>query len=179
MNGQGQVWSRPVAITDVPDEGLHVSIEADSQTREALAKTAGLRDLPRLGASFDINRKGDNLHIEGKVVATVSQNCVITLDPIEKNLCEPVDLVFAPQSAGALGDDNGEASLGMTDAEPPEPMVNGVVDLGAIATEYFLLGIDPYPRKDGAVFEASAHQEPVDSPFAALAALKKPPLGRK
>jgi uncharacterized metal-binding protein YceD (DUF177 family) len=67
----------------------------------------------------------------------------------------------------------------MTESEPPEPMVNGVVDLGAIATEYFLLGIDPYPRKDGAVFEASAHQETVESPFAALASLKKPPLGRK
>lgn len=178
MDDQGQAWSRPVAVTDVPDEGLHVSIEADSQIRAALAKTAGLRELPRLGASFDIKRKGENLHVEGEIVATVGQNCVVTLDPIEKNFCEPVDLVFAPKSAGALGDDNGEVSLGMSDAEPPEPMVNGVVDLGAIATEYFLLGIDPYPRKDGAVFEASAHQETVESPFAALASLKKPPLGR-
>ncbi len=31
---------------------------------------------------------------------------------------------------------------------------DGTVDLGAIATEFFLLGIDPYPRKEGAEFEA-------------------------
>jgi hypothetical protein len=87
--------------------------------------------------------------------------------------------MFAPGSGETLGDSDGEASFGMTDAEPPEPLVGGVVDLGAIATEYFLLGIDPYPRKEGVVFEPGTGPEPAESPFAALAALKKPPLGRK
>jgi hypothetical protein len=48
-----------------------------------------------------------------------------------------------------------------------------------IATEYCLLGIDPYPRKEGAVFETSARQEPPENPFAALEALRNTPLGRK
>ena len=43
----------------------------------------------------------------------------------------------------------------MTDNDTPEPLAEGYVDLGVIATEYFLLGIDPYPRKEGAVFEAT------------------------
>ncbi len=38
------------------------------------------------------------------------------------------------------------------DDEPPEPLVDGKIDLGAIATEFLLLGIDPYPRKAGAEF---------------------------
>ena len=45
----------------------------------------------------------------------------------------------------------------------------GCVDLGAIATEYFLLGIDPYPRKEGAVFEPRLAKDPAANPFAALA----------
>ena len=36
----------------------------------------------------------------------------------------------------------------------PEPLHDGAVDLGAVATEFLLLGIDPYPRKPDAVFEA-------------------------
>jgi hypothetical protein len=49
-----------------------------------------------------------------------------------------------------------------------------VVDLGAIASEFLILGIDPYPRKPGVVFEPNLEREAGASPFAALAALKKP-----
>ncbi len=45
-------WSRRIALTDVPDEGLHVAMEADSDVRATLARTAGLRDLPRLSGEF-------------------------------------------------------------------------------------------------------------------------------
>jgi hypothetical protein len=179
MTDHDQPWSRRIALTDVPDEGLHVAMEADAGVRATLARMAGLRDLPRLEASFDLLRKGAGLQIIGEVIATVGQNCVVTLDPIEKNLHEVVELVYAPSPTATLGDQDGEASFGLTDAEPPEPLIGGVVDLGAIATEYFLLGIDPYPRKEGAVFEATSAQESSGGAFAALAALRKPPLGRK
>ena len=61
--------------------------------------------------------------------------------------------------------------------EGPEIMQSGVVDLGAVATEFLILGIDPYPRKAGAVFAApsASTREPADHPFAALAALKSRP----
>jgi hypothetical protein len=48
-----------------------------------------------------------------------------------------------------------------------------VVDLGALATEFLILGLDPYPRKAGAVFQPPARAQPDESPFAALAKLKK------
>jgi hypothetical protein len=178
MTDHDQPWSRRIALTDVPDEGLHVAMEADSDVRATLARTAGFRDIPQLEASFDLMRKGLGLHVTGEVIATIGQNCVVTLDPVDKNLHEIIDLVFAPGPTQSLGDQAGEASFGMTD-DAPEPLVGGLVDLGAIATEYFLLGIDPYPRKEGAVFESASTQEPAESPFAALAALRKPPPGSK
>ena len=55
----------------------------------------------------------------------------------------------------------------------PEPLIGGVVDLGALATEFLILGLDPYPRKAGAVFQPPAQAQPDESPFAALAKLKK------
>jgi hypothetical protein len=180
MTDRDRPWSKPISIADVPDEGLHVALEADPDVRAALARIANLRDLPRLEASFDLTKQGSSLHVTGEVIAVVGQNCVVTLDAIDNNLHEGIDLVFAPGAgAGTLGDEDGEASIGMTDAEPPETLVGGAVDLGAIATEYFLLGIDPYPRKEGAVFEAGAAAEAAESPFAALAALRKPPAGKK
>ncbi|MGE3989224.1 YceD family protein [Pseudorhodoplanes sp.] len=184
MTDRDQSWSRRIALAEVPEQGLHVVIEADAGVRAALMRTANLRDLPRLEASFDLRRRGVNgLQVTGEVVATVGQNCVVTLEPVEQNLHEAIDVTFAPGPAETLGNEEGAASFGMTDAEPPEPLPDGIVDLGAIATEYFLLGIDPYPRKAGAVFESGAPHEPADSPFSALEALrdpaKKPPSGRK
>ena len=50
--------------------------------------------------------------------------------------------------------------------------IGGVVDLGALATEFLILGLDPYPRKPGAVFEPPQDVKPDPGPFAALAGLK-------
>ena len=61
------------------------------------------------------------------------------------------------------------------EAEPPEPLVGGTIDLGAVAVEFLMLGIDPYPRKEGAEFAAPSADLEGAHPFAALAALKKPP----
>ena len=68
----------------------------------AIAKAAGLAALPRLEASFDLTRHGaDGLRLAGRVQATVVQNCVVTLEPIESEIDEAVDLVFLPQPPAA------------------------------------------------------------------------------
>ena len=70
---------------------------ADEKVRAALAESIGLRALPRLEASFDVSRHGrEGLHVVGRVSATVGQNCVVTLEPIDSEIDEAVDLVFEP-----------------------------------------------------------------------------------
>ena len=164
-------WRFPVAVADVPEAGRRVDIVADDGTREAIAKAARLAALPRLAAGFDLTRQGaEGLRLAGRVRATVVQNCVVTLEPIETTVDEAVDLVFLPE-APVVPD---PAGLQAVDAEdPPETLQHGMVDLGAVAVEFLLLGIDPYPRKPGAVFDAPPAGDPSSHPFAALAALKK------
>jgi hypothetical protein len=106
------------------------------------------------------------------VSALLGQTCVVTLEPIESDLEEVVDLVFTPQAADAATETE-TISPRADDEEPPEPLVGGKLDLGAIATEFLLLGIDPYPRKPGAEFEPVKAGDGKAKPFAALEALKK------
>ena len=68
-----------------------------------------------------------------------------------------------------------EAEDAPPQVDGPEPLLDGGVDLGAIATEFVLLGIDPYPRKEGAAFASPEVDSEDSGPFAALAALKKEP----
>jgi uncharacterized metal-binding protein YceD (DUF177 family) len=164
-------WSAPVTVAAVPETGRRLDLVADGAARDAIAKAAGLAVLPRLEAGFDLTRQGaDGLRVVGRVSATVVQNCVVTLEPIESEIDEAVDLVFLPDVALPAEAVDLEA---LQADEPPEAIRDGVIDLGAVATEFLLLGLDPYPRKPGAVFEAPPAGDPVSHPFAALAALKK------
>jgi uncharacterized metal-binding protein YceD (DUF177 family) len=164
-------WSVPLAVSEVPETGRHIDLVADEGTRAAVAKLAGLADLPRLAASFDVAPHGrGGLHIVGQVSATVGQTCVVTLEPIENDIEEAIDLIFAPASAlpPALAGDEVEVLV----EDAPEPLVGGQIDLGAIAIEFLILAIDPYPRKPDAVFQPPPAGDDSAHPFAALAALK-------
>src|SRR5689334_11874558 len=164
-------WSVPVTVAAVPETGQRLDLEADGPARDAIAKIAGLAALPRFKAGFDLTRHGaEGLCVAGRVSATVVQNCVVTLEPIESEIDEAVDLVFLPDVAPATR--AMDVQVLETD-DPPETIRDGMIDLGAVATEFLVLGLDPYPRKPGAVFDAPPAGDPAGHPFAALAALKK------
>jgi uncharacterized metal-binding protein YceD (DUF177 family) len=169
MENAKNPWNVPIAVDDIPESGLHIEAEAPADVRAQLVKLAHLRDLPHLSAIFDLTRRGGGVHVAGQVNARVGQTCVVTLDPLERDLNEPINLLFAPTRGAARDDDTGRKD----DEEAPEPLIDGKLDLGAIATEFLLLGIDPYPRKAGAEFAAIKSADDSAKPFAALEALKK------
>src|SRR5437588_6033475 len=95
-------WSVPVTLHEVPETGRHFELNADAATRAIIARTGSLRSLPRLEAAFDVSRRGANaLHVTGRVSATVGLICVVTLDPIENEVEELVDLTFVAGAAAA------------------------------------------------------------------------------
>lgn len=184
-------WSRPVVVAQIPDRGLHIEIEADAAQRDAMAKAAKLRAIANASASFDIRRAtGDGFHVTGTVRATVGQECVVTLEPIENAIEEEVNVTFEPvrdveaparakagtKTASAKPDDEDDGD----EPDPPEPIENGQIDLGRLAQDFLFLGIDPYPRKPGVTFELpETPPDPEDHPFAALKALKEKPESRR
>jgi hypothetical protein len=180
MTDKTDPWRVPLAVAQIPDTGLHRDIEAGAGAREAMAELAGLREILWANASLDVMPNGGGrFHVSGHVRARVGQTCVVTLDPIENEIDEPIDLIFAPPDQipqmADLVDDATEGDAEIPD--PPEPIVNGVIDLGRLATDALFLGIDPYPRRKDAVFEPPATAaDPEDHPFAALKALR---LGAK
>jgi hypothetical protein len=166
-------WSVPVTRHQVPETGRRFELTADAPTRAAVATLAGVESVPRLEASFEVVQHGsDGVRVVGRVSGTVGQVCVVTLEPIEGEVEELVDMVFVPGAVGSMAAD-GELAVDVDDVNFPEPLVNGGVDLGVIAVEFLILGIDPYPRKPDAVFEAPPPGTDAGSPFALLAALKK------
>jgi len=179
-------WRVPVVVAQIPETGLHRDLEADQAIRNAVADVGGLREVLSVQASFDVTpMSGGRFQVAGHVRARVGQTCVVTLEEIENDIDEPIDLIFAPPEQipqmAALVDEAEEGDEETPD--PPEPIENGMIDLGRVATDALYLAVDPYPRKPGAVFEPVLEAaDPEDHPFAALKALKAEPKksgGRK
>ena len=176
MTDRPDPWRAPVTVAQIPETGLHRDIEADAGARRAIAEVAGLREVLSAHASFDVTPGRDGrFHVAGVVQALIGQTCVVTLEEIESEISEPIDLIFAPPEQipqmSALADEAEES--GEETPDPPEPIVDGIIDLGRVATDALYLGIDPYPRKADAVFEPVVEPvDPEDHPFAALKALK-------
>lgn len=180
---QDTPWSVPVIVAQIPEAGSHVAFTANSAQRAALAELGDLREISEASAEFDLaHGRGGLVHVTGQVRGRVGQTCVVTLEPMESLIVEPVDITFAPAGMVATRAVPHTADEEEDIPEPPEEIVNGTINLGRLATEMLFLGIDPYPRKADAVFVAPAEAaEPDEHPFAALKALKEtaPPSGRK
>lgn len=181
LPGSDVPWSFPVAVAQLPDAGSHYILESSAAQRDLIAKAAGVNAVLRAEASFDVTPEIDGrVSVAGKVTARVEQTCVISLDPFENEVDETIAVDFAPPaqipvSAKSIQKEQGEDTE-IPDA--PEPIVNGAIDLGQLALEFLILGIDPYPRKPGVAFAPpEVPEDPEEHPFAALKALKEAPNG--
>ncbi len=169
---EAQPLSRVVRIDALPHEGQTVTIEASAAEREALAKLYDLPAIQALTATLRVEPDGrGGARVTGAVRGELTQICVVSLEPFDATVDEAVDVKFAPEPKGDRGRGAAREAVTFTlaDEDDPDPVVDGRIDLGALAAEFFALGLDPYPRKPGVEFVAPAEQAPSDSPFAALA----------
>jgi len=159
--------SHPVQAASVPSEGLDVEIVASPREREAVAALNDVISVESLVARFHVRPFGaDGLEVRGVVDARTTRTCGLTLEPFEEPVHEDVTVRFSPQAPLAGGEHD-------VDEDAPDPLIGGAVDLGAVASEFFTLGLDPYPRKPGAAFETKATSGAAESPFAVLRRLTR------
>jgi hypothetical protein len=172
-------FSRPIRVEAIPREGLETRVEADEAERAALAAFNGLPAVGKLVAAFSLKHGGGRaVLVHGEVSAEITQVCVVTLEPFEATISELIDLRFVrpadePTRRGAAADEAQILTIGEEDE--PDPIIDGKIDLGAIASEFLTLSLDPYPRKPDVAFEAprQGDEAKAASPFSALAASKK------
>lgn len=185
--------TRLQAVDTISSAGITVEIVATEAELKAVAKTLGILGVDKLQSSLTATREGDRIRVLGVVKAVARQACVVTLEPVVEELSEPIEVVFAPREeaealmrkAGLPSEDDldklelNDIDLSAIDLDMlnnpdalPEPIVDGCIDFGHIAYDAVAVGLDPYPRKPGVVFEAPAEPDGFGSAFSALRALK-------
>lgn len=155
--------SRPIAVDQLPPEGVEAMVEATPEERAALAQDFKLPAIHRLEGRFRLTGSSARIHVAGQVSASITQICVVSLDPFDSVVEEEVAVDFVAPDAGSVARDPDDG---------PDELTDGRIDLGSLTAEFLALGLDPYPRKPGVDFEFDAGPDGTGSPFAALGKLK-------
>jgi uncharacterized metal-binding protein YceD (DUF177 family) len=154
-------------------DGERLNLAADEHERGAVASRFGLDSIERLESHVTLSRDGEIVRASGRLVACLTQSCVVTGEPVPAHIDEPFALVFMPEPEPASPDE--EIELGQSDCDTV--FYDGaLIDLGGAIADTLALSIDPYPRSaaaEAALKEAGVMTESEASPFAALAQLKK------
>lgn len=169
--------SFPVSINRLPAKGMPVTIEADASALSALAAEHDLLSAQKFRAELLVtNWRGNGVAVKGRVEASITQACIVSLEPVEAEIDEEVDSTFLPRDSKLFrsGDPSGEVLVDFDGPDSPEVLEGDTLDVGALAEEFFAVAIDPYPRKSGAqpVAPASDTDQPLGPLAEKLAALK-------
>src|SRR5690606_20872837 len=112
--------------------------------------------------------------LRGRLSATLTQECVVTLEPISQSVTEAFDIEFWPtDTLPDAGDDEVEV-LSIPDVEP---IAHGRMEVGHVIFEVLATSMNPFPRKGDASLEwqdaAASSEDHPGGAFAALSKLKK------
>lgn len=140
---------------------VELTIRLDEIAAGDLAEYLDLMILENFQAELQIQRWGGRgVAVTGEVSADVTQECVVSLEPVRSHVREIITVRFLPESemenaSEEVSDLSREVWIEPTEEDPPEGFNGRDIDLGAVAVEFLALGLDPYPRAEGAVLQES------------------------
>jgi uncharacterized metal-binding protein YceD (DUF177 family) len=160
------------ATADIPSRGLDETRTATPEELAALAADLGIERIDSLEARYRIvSLAGGRYRLAGRLIARVVQACVVTLDPVESKLDEPLAVEFRPSVELARAEDPTDSEQSALEAEEYEPIEHGRLAVGRIVVETLTAALPQYPRTPDAALdhtEAAPAEPGPTSPFAAL-----------
>jgi uncharacterized metal-binding protein YceD (DUF177 family) len=159
-------FSRPLRLTGAPRD---LTLAATPAEGAALARRYAILRVASVTAEVSLRpAEGGRTRLTGRLVAEVTQPCVVSLEPVDQRVDVPLDLVILPEGEAPTDDD----------PESPDEIESAEdrIDLGEVLAEQLALALDPYPRAPGATLPAEVTEPEAPAPaptrlnpFAALA----------
>jgi len=146
--------------------------EAEAEAIRQALDLRGLRKMRFKGELSPIGKKG--WLVNGMLGASITQNCVVSMEPVKSRIDTEVSIRFLPES--------------MIEVETPEDVLEddveelgSIIDLGQVAVEALSLAMPDYPRAEAAEIGrltaepegAAPIKDEETKAFAGLAALKE------
>ncbi len=173
--------SRPVYVEKLGTQEFTQHIEPREHELETLTKRLKIDNLNSLSADVSVKllSSGDVV-VSAAFEAQVKQTCGVTLEPVVSDIKSEFTTTYSPSAEEFFGAAEEEDADFDADFDPPDPIEDGIIDIGEAVVEHLALEIDPFPRVKGATFDgysagAGGTEEPAPekkNPFAVLSKLK-------
>lgn len=155
--------------------------QGDANNNSKIAEQLSLISVDKLDFRGKISAQGKNKWLlTGKLGATATQKCVVTLEAIKCRVDEKIRRIYVPieEIPSVEKDDRRDIKLELD--ENLEPLTNSV-DLSLIAQEILALSLPDYPRSNNTDYvsvslgedEKTNERDNQQNPFAILSTLKK------
>ena len=169
--------THPLRISDIPkSKSASFDVRFSDVELKAVASILSALTVIKMRICGKIRPSGaKDWVLKATVGATVTQSCVVTLDPVQTRIDTPITLTFVTDYPL----DDGDSVTEMTTDETIEPLTDEI-DLALIAIEAVALALPDYPKRQDAQLETTTFSEtgikPMTDadtkPFASLASLK-------
>jgi uncharacterized metal-binding protein YceD (DUF177 family) len=151
-------------------DGREIEVIAKPEERARLAERFDLVRIDELKATLLLGRDGDTVQATGSFESRWVQTCALSAEDLPVAASEPLALRFVP----AKPDQPAEEDLEIDSDDPDEIEYHGTqIDLGEAVAQSLALAIDPFATGPAAAEARERLRAESDSPFAALAALKR------
>lgn len=178
-------WSYQILVEEIPSQGKEFKISPSDAEKKAIASRLQIVSLEELNATLSVSRQnGHVIQVSGKFDARLTQNCVVTMEPLKQDVSDEFDAWYADHEQAVPFKRVQQEALAkremidlpiLEEDEDPEQIEDGKIDLGELVTQYLSLSLDPYPHKEGIDYENKeiVRKGPVKetlrpNPFAAL-----------
>ena len=158
--------SRIVELRELTTKPKKLQWHATKEECTALAKRLNVLSVDDLKADVTV-QKNDLIEVSGSFVAHVKQACVVSGEAIEQKVEDSFTEFFCQHSRH-----ENPIDLDM-DTPDIEVVEDGRIDVGELVVEYLILGLDPFPRKEGIPLVKAGDLEEKENTFAVLKNWKK------
>ena len=174
-------FPRSIDVSNLPANGLDISVQATLAEREALCRRFELEELRVLEARVRVERARDGdggaaIRVQAELHGEVLQQCVVTLEPFPAEVDEEFVILFQFSTTELGGSGDFEDIMA---EDLPELLDTQEIDVGELVAQHMALALNPYPRSPGAALELSTDEAQIpnlairlDNPFAKLGQLK-------
>lgn len=163
-----------IRLDSMPNDGRNLKLVVDAEDRAAIATFLEILAIEALGVNLVAVRFKGGIRVTGKLEARVVQPSVVSLEPVEQTIAEPIDRIFLPTGDKHFADDaDADVFVDPGGEDIPDHFEGNEADLTDLIVETVALALDPYPRLAGESVSGILGDASVDEhPFAALKALK-------
>jgi hypothetical protein len=140
-------FHRLVRVEDIGLKELRLDLRAAPPALRGVAGRLGLERLNALSAKVSLCRRGrEGIGVSVDFSADLVQFCVISLESVPSVVTETFVVICGVETDEL--DDRDVVIDPMVD-DPPEPIVDGLIDVGELIVQHLSLAMEPYPRAPG------------------------------